>query len=192
MFRDCEGHLPIFSKQYVYQVQDSLEIIEKEEAGASTAKFSVTGKAVQICSKAGAALIVSLSEQKCADGAFLTFDESGAHLHIVELKGRVNQGTWLHILKQYEGMFLSALALSRLMNIFDIQKVTCYLAHKKLDVNFNGGQAILNKTLVGGKKTLDGKTEWNSKSIDLPHNKKANIILQQKDAQNNTDFGHVS
>lgn len=193
MYSICSGHLHVFKNDYVYDVENTIKIVESDENGAGEAGFSVSGKAIQIRSVPGKSLILSLSHQKCADGAFLTFDNNNVHLHIVELKTTVRNKNWPDILKQFEGMFLCSVAIARLLGLDSISRVTCYLAHKHDKVNFaNGAQLVLAKTPVGGRNTIGGVREWQTKNLNLPFKTSASIILGVMTGANNVaDFGAV-
>ena len=193
MYSTCSGHLHVFKNDYVYDVDNTVSIIETNPTGLGEAGFSVNGKAIQIRSIPGTSLLISLSHQSCADGAFLTFNNNDVNLHIVELKTTVKNSNWPDILKQFEGMFLCSVAITKLLGLASIANVTCYLAHKNNKVNFpNGAQLILAKTPVGGRSTMGGMREWHTKQLNLPFKTSASIVLgAMLGANNSANFGAV-
>jgi hypothetical protein len=69
--------------------ETSGRIVFREKQTAAEAHFDSSGPCIKIKAHDNAPLIWALAQRRCADGAFFSFDDSGAHLHIVELKSKI-------------------------------------------------------------------------------------------------------
>ena len=131
MIDNCRSYLSLFNAAWVCEEAGAISIDEKASDGAGSAIFSSKQACIVVRAESSSPLIWSLAQRKCADGALITFNKDGAHLHIVELKSKVTLKAWAHALQQFEGMYLTSLAISRLLKIFEVQSVTCYIAAKE-------------------------------------------------------------
>lgn len=188
------GRLSLFNKAYVYESKSTFEVREVDPLGAGVARFSVAGFAVGITAHHQAPLIWSLDERKCADAAFLTFnDEDQATLHIVELKGHVRPANWPHVISQITGMFLTATAVAALLGVRQFSNVLCYVAGTKDGMSALSSSApVLLKTAVGGRSTYGGYETWTTGRIPLPLGATGKLRKEWRDASGNVDFGSVS
>jgi hypothetical protein len=141
-----------------------------------------------------APLIWSLLQRKCADGAVVTFDQQGAHLHIVELKGKLTAKTWARVLEQYEGMFLTSVAVARLLEIRDFASVTCYIAGSEDSISGTStatAAPALIKTPVGKAQSFGGLEAWTSSSILLPMDTRSALKKAWRDKSGDVHFGKI-
>ncbi len=193
MIETCRKCLPHFNSHWVREELGTFSITETNPLGAGSATFQAEN-AIVIKADMSAPLLWSLAQRKCADGAFITFDEAGMHLHIVELKGKITPKTWAHVLMQFEGMYLTSLAVSRLLQISDLQSVTCYVAATE-DAVSNPVEESASPTLlkgpVGKPKTFGGLEQWLQSSISLPFAAQAVLVKGWKDNTGSVDFGAV-
>src|ERR1700679_3345026 len=105
MISGCRECLKHFSKDYVWETSDMVEVVETSEGGAGIARFSFSGPAIVLKAHNKPPLVWSLKKRKCADGSFVTFEGDKARLHIVELKSKLTQSEWAKASEQIEGMF---------------------------------------------------------------------------------------
>ncbi|MGE4249043.1 MAG: hypothetical protein AB7F09_06620 [Parvibaculaceae bacterium] len=160
---------------------------ERNPVGAGVATIYISGFAVAFRADDSAPLIWALDQRKCADGAFLTFNKEGAHLHIVELKGKVSSGNWPNVVAQMEGMYLTALAVARLLKVLEVKSVTCYLALKN-DAMKKPTQAIFLKTPTGSRSTLGRYEDWVDSKIRLPLAFEGSLVRATRDSSGNASF----
>lgn len=190
----CREHLCVFNPDWIKEAHGEIDIVERDPDGAGIARFHSASPCVLIRADKHAPLIWSLSQRKCADGAILSFDDVGAHLHIVELKSTVTLGTWAHAMQQLEGMYLAALAVSRLLQIDKLLSVTCYLAgaaDKVTGASRLSASPSLFKTAVGKSTTFGGLESWTSEIVPLPFGVSATLKKQWKDGAGLANFGEL-
>jgi hypothetical protein len=134
-----------------------------------------------------------LKNRKIAEGAILTEDQDGYHLHLLEMKSKLTQGEWAKAILQFEGMHLASIATIRLLGVVDIASVTCYIAYK-VDATSPTASAdmILMKTFVGQPNPIGGVDSWTTGTLELPLGGTARIVKGQRDANNNIDFGKIA
>lgn len=182
MIEKFEKSFEHFNSSYISLLDGFVQISEKKEEGQGTVTFEIPGKALLIKAKDQAPLIWALKNGKCAEGAFLTYEENQYHLHIVELKRTVRLSNWKNIINQFEGMFLSSIALLRLIDILSVDKITCYIAYNndKFYTDKSPQPALL-KTHVGMKNPLSGLNEWEKCHVELPLAFNASIKKIERD-----------
>jgi hypothetical protein len=187
--RECLGH---FNKAYVWEAHARVEVIEKSPKGKGTASFSLGSPAIVLKAHNQPPLIWALSKKKCADGSFVTFKDDKAHLHLVELKSKLTQSAFAKATEQLEGMFLSALAASRLLQIQTFETVDCYVAYSidAMQPDTTADPALL-KTLVGTKTILGDGLAWKNGEVRLPFGVVAKLHKAKRDSSGNADFGNV-
>lgn len=192
MLSDCRTFLCLFNTSYVWEEKQKIEIIETKESGKGKAVFKLKAPAIVLKAHDQPPLIWSLKVKNCADGAFVTFDEDGAHLHIVELKSKLTQSTWSKAAVQFEGMFLTSLATARLLKISNFKSVTCYIAftQDKMAAVTTANPTLL-KTLVGRPEGLGAGVAWDRGEMKLPFEVEAKIVKSQRDLHGDSDFGFV-
>lgn len=194
MITACTEYLEHFSPDYVFIPEDhhKFYLEEKDSQGAGKCYFSSASPCIVLKADSKGALVWSLKNRKRAEGAILTHNHSGYHLHILEMKGTVTLGCWSGVLKQFEGMLLAALASVRLLGVQDITSVTCYLAFKRdaiaVDQNAN---PVLMKSFVGMPNPVSGLQDWLAGALDLPYVGRSSIVKKMRDADNNADFGVI-
>lgn len=193
MIDACRGRLSIFNGDYVWEATGEVEIVETAQGGEGRAIFQVQSPAIIMRTHRRPPLVWGLKNPKCADGAFITFSEHGAHLHIVELKSRLTLGEWKNVILQLHGMYLAAVAAAHLCSISAFETVTCYVAFRE-DATAPMGSAtpILLKTAVGMSKPLGGGQEWSVGEMEMPFGAMASIAKAQRDADGDADFGAVN
>lgn len=193
MIDGCRTLYEYFNRDYLFEVDGLVEIEEKSPSGAGVARFAIDGNSIVLKVHNKPPLLWSLRTRKCSDGAFVTFGESGADLHLVEMKSGLDAREWAHALEQFSGMYLTALATLRLLNLTELNSVRCYIAYKKIrskaDTETN---PILLKSLVGDIRSIGRVEEFFKESVGLPMGVKAALHHSQRDDAGNADFGAVA
>ncbi|ESY03910.1 hypothetical protein X753_21795 [Mesorhizobium sp. LNJC399B00] len=188
----CRERLCHFNNAYVHELKDTCDITETSPGGEGTARFSSKSPIIRIKSSKQPPLLWSLKQRKCADGAFLTFVDNEVWLHIVELKSGLSLSDWAHAKKQFEGMYLTAVAVAGLLCESNVAHVTCYIAYTSDNLAATrGASPTLLKTLVGSTKTLGGWEEWTNGEISLPFNVTASVVKGKRAKGGDVDFGAV-
>jgi hypothetical protein len=192
MIDNHRQHLVHFQANHVREVAEQITITERDEGGQGSATFSLRSSAIEIVPRTQHPLLWHLAEKKCADGAFVTFDDNGAHLHLVELKCKLGPGTWAKVLRQFHGMYLNAIASIRLLQIGTVVSTTCYVAGTEDAMDAPVPTALL-KTGVGGGATFGGKEFWDGNFVILPFDVRANLVKAWRDPQPGSvaNFGFV-
>lgn len=189
-----KAKVPHVSPDFVWKVApgSAIQISEKNAAGQGTAEFLPMGDAIVIKAKDQAPVVWALEIRRCAEAAIITLKEDGAHLHVLEMKSKLTQGEWAKAMVQLQGMFLSALAVARLLEIITFQSTTCYIAYTQ---NAMGPAAsadlIMMKTFVGTSNPIGGMQEWTQESMSLPFGTAATIVKGQRDGLGNVAFGGI-
>jgi hypothetical protein len=186
--------LPHLSNDYVWSVPagSDIKIVEKNAGGAGEAIFVSHETAIVIKAKDSAPVIWSLKQLKCAEAAIITKDDAGFHLHVLEMKSKLTQTVWAKALQQLEGMYLSALAVARLVQVTDFVSITCYIAYTEDAMGAqDSADMIMIKTFVGQNNPVGGSEEWISEEMSLPFSTIAAIKKGQRDQNNNVHFGHI-
>ena len=194
MLEFYERDLCNLSKDYVWPVGpgDDIEIIEKQVGGAGVARFRSESGAIVIKAKDKAPVVWALEVKKCAEAAIISFRDGECHLHLLEMKSKLTQGQLSHALIQLEGMFLSALAVARLIGIMTFASTTCYIAYKEDALNpSESADMIFMKSFVGMNNPLGGYEDWEAETLDLPLSTKAVLKKGQRDAEANIHFGEI-
>ncbi|WP_408913632.1 hypothetical protein [Brucella pseudogrignonensis] len=195
MIEECKAALSHFVPEYVYFIDKpkSFSIEEKKAGGAGKAFFSSATPCLMIKAKDQAPLVWAFKNKKCAEGAFLTFEDDGmCNLHILEMKSKLTQGEWAKVMLQLSGMYLSALATCRLLGIISFKSVTCYVAFKEDAMSpAKSADMIFLKSFVGAENPIGGADEWQTGKMELPFSTPAAIRKGQRNASNDIDFGTV-
>jgi len=193
MIEDHRGCLIHLNKDFVFEAESKIEFEELSEDGAGIAKFSTALPTIIIKSKKKAPLVWALRVLKCADGAFVTFRQGQIDLHIVELKSGLDARTWETVLSQYEGMYLSAIAALRLLQITKVDNVICYLAYKRFRSPVQEEtNPVLLKGLVGVKGSASYLEAMIGKAVALPFDVTARLVKGQRDPAGDIDFGAIA
>jgi hypothetical protein len=169
MIEICRLCLKLFNKDWVSEASGRIVFAERSLTGKGKVVFKVDTSCIVI-KPPKQRTIWALAQQKCADGAFLSFCDGEAKLHIIELKSKVTLGTWAHVLEQFEGMFLTSLAVARLLQIQKPAHVICYLVGKEdcITNELNSATPTLLKAPVGSARTFGGQESWNKGVVPLP------------------------
>lgn len=172
---------------------EAFHLEELSTSGAGQAYFSAPGGCIVLKAGRAGPLLWSLKNRKIAEGAILTEDTSGYHLHLLEMKSKLTQGEWAKAILQFEGMHLAALAAIRLLGVSEVTSVTCYIAYKDDAMSASeSADLILMKTFVGKPNPIGGVDSWTTESLELPLNGAAKIVKGQRDVNNNVDFGQIA
>jgi hypothetical protein len=98
--------------------------------------------------------------------------------------------TWAVVLEQFEGMFLTAIAVGRLLNIEKPVRITCYVAGTEDHVmSPSQTSPILFKPLVGRAKTLGHWESWENEVVKLPLSFTAELVKGWQNPDGITSFG---
>jgi len=193
MIERCRSRYEIFNADYVFETSNTLEFSEKNKSGAGSAIFQISGTGIVIKSHNNPPLVWSLKIRNCADGAFITFADDEAHLHLVELKSGLSQKDWAHAIEQFRGMYFSSIAAGKLLGIEEFSTIRCYISYKTLKMaTLETISPVLIKTLVGKRTPLGGQNEWEKEVIEFPLGHAANLVKSQRDDSGNSDFGQVA
>ncbi len=193
MIDSCREHLCHFNGNYIHEVAGSFFIEEKDVGGIGKAFFESEEPCILFKTHNNPPLVWALRNAKCADGAFLSSSGGHFHLHIVELKSSLKPSTWEHVLKQFNGMYLSAIAACRLLEVTTIASVTCYIAYKndRMD-QMETANPVLIKSLVGKKNPFNSQVEWTNGSVLLPFGTSALLKKAVRDpVTNDAHFGRI-
>jgi hypothetical protein len=192
MIESCRSCMHLFNDAWISEAAGDIIFTERNPSGLGEARFTSKHPSIVIKADKNAPLIWALAQRKCADGAFYSFDEAGAHLHLVELKGKVSLATWAHTVQQFEGMFLTSLAIGRLLDIQKPISVTCYLAAKEDRIASASQTApALIKAPVGKSRTFGEREAWDKEQVPLPLSFKAALVKGWQDTGGIAAFGDV-
>lgn len=192
MIEQHRPHLSNFEERYIREVTEQVIIEERDENGQGRAIFDLRSSSIQIFPRAQHPLLWHLAEKKCSDGAFVTFNDGEAHLHLVELKCKLTPSTWAKVVRQFHGMYLNAVASIRLLEIVNIATTTCYISATE-DAMSGPVPTALIKTGVGVGASFGGKEYWEKDFVPLPFDVKATLVKGWREsAPGSTDhFGLV-
>ena len=185
----CKPH---FVRLHADRVRQNLEVINIDETsaeGSGTISFSTSKFALSYQNRTNKPPIHWLLQGKCADGAFIIFDEDQAHLHIVELKSKLIPKEWKKACEQFEGMLLNSFAMAGIIELSVFDSITCYIAFSEdaISVSHNASP-VLYKNLPGMVPQRHGLTEWLTSAVTLLSKYKANLIKIQRDAGGNASY----
>lgn len=194
MIEACRQRLRHFLPEYLWFTEANKQFFfeEKKRGGEGKAFFVSAAPCLIVKANDKAPMVWAFSNRKCAEGAFIKFDHDGCHLHILEMKSKLTQGEWAKVLNQLEGMYLTALAACRVLNIAEFQSVTCYIAFTEdAMAPDQSADMILMKTFVGEENPVGGDDEWSKNQVPLPFDVTAGLKKGLRNAQSNVDFGAV-
>lgn len=185
------ANLDLTNEAYIKIIEPGHDIVflEKKLGGRGKTQFNSTSQSLIIKAHDKAPLVWALKNRKCAEGAFLTFNQESASftLHILEMKSKLTTSEFLHVLDQFSGMYLSAISMMAVMQIPQPSQVKLYIAYKSLA--WTESQPYQLKTMVGGQ-TPKGATEWLTEKIKLPHGIIGQLV-KGKRVEDDLDFGVV-
>lgn len=194
MFADVLAFLPNLSSDYVFVADPNTVFFleETDDAGKGKTFFQSESNVIVLKAHHNPPLVWALKNRKCSEGAIITFNDDGCHLHILEMKSRLDPIEWKKAILQYEGMLLASIAIGKLLSIDRFSSVTCYIALKR-DLLTEGVSAdpVLLKTFVGKDNPLAGLREWFLEEIPLPFGIVGRLRKAVRDADNNADFGQI-
>jgi hypothetical protein len=194
MIETCKSALEHFVAEYVYIVDEKklFSIEEKKQGGAGKAFFRSDKPSLVLKAKDQAPMVWAFSNRQCAEGAFVTFDDDGCRLHILEMKSKLTQAEWAKVTRQLSGMYLTALAACRILGVTEFKSVVCYVAFKEDAMSpSKSADSIFMKTFVGRRNSVGGSDAWSTGVIKLPFDTSALIQKGQRDVHHNVDFGLV-
>lgn len=194
MIESCIGQLVHFSDQHVYEPEDHSRffIEEKSAGGEGKSYFSANSRCLIFKAGKQGPLIWALENKKISEGAILSHNEDGYHLHLLEMKSKLTVGEWAKVVEQLKGMHLSALAVLRLLGVVELASVTCYVAFKQDAMSPQASaDMILMKTFVGMENPLSGNADWESEALELPFTGTSAIVKAQRNVSNDADFGLI-
>lgn len=194
MLEPCMERLIHFSDSHVYAPIDSSRFYLEEKSPLGSGKAYFQSNSACIVLKAGTSgpLLWSLKNKKIAEGAILTSDDEGYHLHLVEMKSKLTQGEWAKVISQFEGMYLTSLATVRILDVLILASVTCYIAYKQDAMAANqSADMIFMKTFVGQPNPVGGVDSWTTNTVALPFREHARLVKAARDINNDADFGII-
>ncbi|WP_143040458.1 hypothetical protein [Rhodobacter sp. 24-YEA-8] len=167
-------------------------VVEKSAQGAGKCCFESDLPVLFIKAMDKSTVLWSLKDKKCAEAAFCTVDAGGhSCLHIVEMKSGLTLSKFNHVIEQFKGMLLAALATLSVTRNVEPTSVIVYLAYTDDKISYPPEEyGILRKTLVGGEE-IAGKREWRRKEVMLHHSIKAKLITGQR-VNGDVDFGKIA
>ena len=181
---------PFINDFYVAAGENGLaEIAETSSEGRGTASFSVAGKFLVLKGSAGTHQIRWLKSAKCADGCVVHVDEDDIHVHIIELKSRVNGSEWSKVQEQFEGMYLNALALLGLMEVRRWRSITCYLAYRREALSAQTTAAASLVKHLPGMPQRRFNLPWEADRIQLPNGATGELKKVLRDDEGNAFLG---
>ncbi|MCY1204358.1 hypothetical protein D9M72_158840 [compost metagenome] len=186
-------HIELLNADYVAVVQENnkFSIVEKKQGGEGACYFEADHPVLLLRAKDQAPVVWSLSNRKCAEGAFVVKrSDTEFELHIVEMKSKLTHSEFLKVIEQWRGMYLSALATLGVIRAQSPKKTFVYVAYKIETVSkVSSAQLVLSKVQVGGA-LLEGMMEWQAEKVALHHGVVAHIIKGKRD-YGDIDFGLV-
>ncbi len=197
MIKACEDtvrehFLPEFLQ--FYDAGEEFHFEEKKDQGQGKAFFRSSSPVLKVKAKDQAPMIWSLSNKKCAEGAFITFERDGCKLHIIEMKMKMSHSRWVKALLQLKGMYLTSLAVARLVGISDFMEVICHVAYSEDAMSADKvADPILIKGFVGTENPIGGNNEWTSEKVSLPFGAiaKLNKGVRTNNGGQDVDFGTI-
>lgn len=177
-----------------YETGEQFHFEEKKKEGRGKAYFRTRSPTLKLKAIDQAPMIWSFANRKCAEGAFITFDDDGCTLHIIEMKKRMTQGTWAKAILQIKGMYLTSIAVSKLMGIEHFVDVVCYVAFSEDAMSPDlSADPIFLKSFVGEENPVGGDDEWTVERLPLPFGVTARLTKGLRNQNNgaDADFGLV-
>lgn len=183
----------LFNPQFVSLKTGKFCFKETKDQGKGTCTFSSQNPVLYIKADDNKSpLIWSLNNRSSAEGAFLTFHADGNCLHIIEMKSTLKPDVWAKAKKQFEGMYISALAITKLLQLPDPIKIKAYIVYNKDQMKKpDFRNYVTNKPSIGAKNPFDGH-DWIENEIQLNKNQKAQLIKVLRDCNGNAEIGHIS
>lgn len=174
----------LFNREHVTFVESDFVIEEKKKGGRGKCLFQATKHTLLI--NMNEHTLWALKNQQCADGAFVHFDEQNqATLYLLEMKSGLDIRKFGEdVLAQFQGMYLSALAILALLDIPKPQQIYAIIAFSKNKID-EPNSNIFRKQLVGEKtvaqqKLMQFRQIWNAGEVPLPYQQTAKLIKQQR------------
>ncbi len=190
-YREGLDHL---SGDYIWPVEEgsSFSIKEVKAGGEGEAKFKASKPTIVIKAKDQSPVVWALKNRKCAEAAMISVEAEYCHLHLLEMKSKLTQSELAKAVLQLEGMYLSALAVSKIIGIDQIASVTCYIGYKENALSPKASaDMIMFKTFVGMENPIGAVDEWEEKEIDLPFGMKSSVKAEKRDLNGDVDFGAI-
>lgn len=175
----------LFNKDYVSFVESpSFEIVEKQSGGRGKCIFQAATNTLLIHMRENK--FWALKNQRCAEAAFVHFDENNAGtLYLLEMKSTLRQSEFEKVLQQFDGMYLSSLAVLSLLNLPKPENVKAIVAfsQNKMDKPIDEKPLILNKQIIGQNQTIMQEISpellyWQNEKVPLAYGQTADLIKQ--------------
>lgn len=174
----------LFNKEYVDFVESTFFIEEKKKDGRGKCFFQAAKHTLLI--NMNEHTLWALKSQQCADGAFVHFDEQNqATLYLLEMKSGLDIKKFGEdVLAQFQGMYLSTLAILALLNLPKPQQIYAIIAFSKNKID-EPNSHIFTKQLVGEKSIVQQKfipfrRIWNNGQVPLPYQQTAKLVKRQR------------
>lgn len=180
-FDACATQFVHFKREQLHAISNKLTIYEADKGGKGEVEFEYNLPCARFLP--GKQPIKWLKNQKCADGAFIIFDGSDVHLHIVELKSRLVSSEWIKAIEQFEGMLLNALAMKSIINVDRFTSITCHISFT--DDQMSPSRTTLLSGLkmgLGTRPPVSGSLEWLYERLSLLNAHQAKVVKIQRDA----------
>ena len=192
--------LTLLDSSYINRIEPNTEffIEEKNSQGNGQGKsiFKCHNEILLIKTKDNVTKIWCLANKKCAEAAFIIFEsDSTLTLNIVEMKSKLTNSEFEKVISQFEGMYLSSIAVMAILKLGYPHQVKTFIAYKEESLSqlYNEDRPYsLNKTLIGRKDDI--LDMWKNEKIKLPHNVSASLVKGKRTENNGShdyDFGFI-
>ena len=190
MKAETRVRLTYFNRDYVSERIGRVTIGERNPAGAGSITFDISRECIEVLAKPSTHHFFWLSEQSCADGAFILFEgDDFVHLHIVEIKSKLTHKGWLTVRKQFSGMFLNSMALCGVIGLPEFKTVTCYIAYATENISsLTTASPVLLKGRLGLSATPFLLEDWVSGRVDAAWASAVPLVKLQRDAAGNANL----
>lgn len=192
--------LNLLDSSYISRIDPNTEfsIEEKNAQGNGQGKsiFKSHNEILLIKTRDNVTKIWCLANRKCAEAAFIVFESDNTlTLNVVEMKSKLTKSEFEKVISQFEGMYLSSIAVMAILKLGYPHQVRTFIAYKEehLSQPYNGDKPYSsNKTLIGRKDAI--LDIWKNEKIKLPHDVLANLVKGQRTENNGShdyDFGFI-
>lgn len=148
--------------QYGYRVI----VTEPAEEGKAEVTFVSSKKLLSVKTTEKNALVY-IKFRKVADGTVLEFiNEFEAFLHIVECKKTIKEKSWSHVIKQFQGGLINAMALAGVIGV-QIRQVTFYTAYREDKLSAMGTSNPVFLKLPTGEPAKTPFRTWQQNALEI-------------------------
>lgn len=182
----CKPHFSRLHHDRAWHNKETVEISEKATGGAGTITFNVSLPYLAFRATDNNPPMHWLAASKCADGAFVLFDDEQAHLHIVELKSKLTAKEWKKVKLQFEGMLLNAMAVAGVIELSHFSSVTCYIAYAEDAISVEkNASPVFYKNLPGTSAAAPEIAEWLAEQLTALDKFKMTLIKLKRNSDGN-------